>query len=107
MSAKNTSTVVDLNLQEDLAEYGILRHKAGAKTTKDNPFFGLRTSYNEYETKFGTSLKAIQESKMGIALYVPENEPFDLLITKDFNKAIKTGSEEDLRSFLRSIVDKV
>lgn len=107
MNTKNTSTVVDQTLQVELAEYGLLRKEALANTTAANPFFGLRTTYGGYDTKYGTSLKAIQESDMDIAIVAPENESFDMLITKDFNKAIKTASKDDLRSFLRSIVDKV
>lgn len=107
MNTKNNSTVVDQTLQHELAEYGLLRKEAIGNTTVDNPFFGLRVKYAGYETKFGTSLKAIQDSPLDIAIVAPENEPFDMLVTKDFNKAIKTASKDDLRSFIRSIVDRV
>lgn len=107
MTIKNTSTVVDQTLQLELAEYGILRKEVLENTSASNPFFGLRNTYGGYETKFGTSIKAIQDSELSVALAAPENESFDMLITRDFNKAIKTGSKDDLRAFVRSIVDRV
>lgn len=107
MKTTNTSTVVDSTLQKELAEYGIFRKEVLENTSSTDPFFGLRVAYGGYETKFGVGIKAIQEANMDVAIVAPENEPFDMLITKDFNKAIKTASKDDLRSFLRSIVDRV
>lgn len=103
----NKSTVVDISLQRELAEYGLFRREAVANTTASDPFMGLNNKYDEIETKFGTSIQAIQDAQMQVAIVAPENEPFDMLVTKDFKKAISTASMDDLRAFLRSIVDKV
>lgn len=103
----NKSTVVPLPLQRDLAEYGLFRKKAVDGTTKSDPFMGVRKNSSGYETKFGTGIRAIQDDNMTVAVVAPHNEPFDMLVTKDFKKAVNTASEDDLRAFLRSIVDEV
>lgn len=107
MTIKNKSTKVDESLQRELAEYGLLRQEVTENTSVDNPLFGLRTRFGGYDTKFGVSAQTVQESNMSIAVAAPDNEPFDMLVTKNFKEAISKADTKDLRSFLRSIVDRV
>lgn len=107
----NKSTKVSQELQEDLAAFGILRRQvmenAAPKQNGAPNFFGIKDKGNEVELKFDTDISAIQDSGMMVALAAPENETFNMLVTTNFKKAISTGSQKDLRAFLRRIVDKV
>ena len=103
---KNQSTVVDETLQRELAEYGVFRAEVVKNTSKTDPFFGLRITGSEYQTKFNVGIEAIQDANMQVAMVAPDDEPFDMLITKDFKKAVATAGIEDLRSFIRSIVQR-
>jgi hypothetical protein len=107
LHSTNAHTKVDLPLQEELAQYGILRAKVMDKAPpkKDGAnFFGLRyTGGGESETLFDTSVKAIQDNDMMLAMAVPEDKTFNMLVTTDFVKAVSTASPTDLRGFLRRI----
>lgn len=104
---KNTSTVVSEELQQELAEYGIFRKEAVKNTSASNPMFGFRDTYNGYEAKYHASAASIQDAQMQIAVVAPENMPFDMLVTTNFKEAVRTARPDDLRAYLRSIVDKV
>lgn len=109
MPSDNKSTKVSVELQKDLAAYGLVRSKVMEKAAPSdtNPkFFGIRDGYRETELKFDSSIKAIQDDNMTVALAAPETETFDMLVTTDFKKAVSIGSTDKLRAFLRNIVDR-
>lgn len=104
----NESTKVSLGLQTELAQYGVLRaeaiENAPVKATGTPNFFGLTEGYQESEMLFDTDISAIQDKNMMVSLVAPDNETFDMLVTKDFDKAITTANETTLRAFLRKII---
>lgn len=104
---KNTSTKVTPELQKELAEYGLFRHKAVQETSASDPFMGITREGDKYIGHFSGDIAKLQGKQAQIAVVAPENESFDMLITKDFNKAITTARPDDLRAYIRSIVDKV
>lgn len=109
MPSDNQSTKVSVELQKDLAAYGLLRSKVmekAAPNANSPKFFGLRDGYRDTELKFDTDIKAIQDANMTVSLAAPELETFDMLVTTDFKKAVSIGSTDKLRSFLRKIVDR-
>lgn len=110
----NTSLVTKLddNLRDDLAQYGIVRavaaKKAPANKDKAN-FFGYQDRGAEVELVFSKDDKVLAEAVedgMQLALIPTENEPFNMLIQKDFKKAIVGKDPETLREFLRRILDE-
>lgn len=106
----NNQTKVSSTLQADLAEYGLVRSKvieeAPVKKTGKPNFFGIREGFNETEFKFDASLEQIQDAGMTVALAAPEDESFDMLVTADFDTAMKRGSVEEKKDWLRRIVDE-
>lgn len=107
----NKSTRVSEHVQEELAEYGILRSKvmenAAPKETGEPNFFGMRNyGGDNIELKFDTSIEAIQDAGMTVSLAAPELESFNMLVTKNFDEAVKVGSKDEVRAYLRRIVDK-
>jgi len=105
----NNSTKVSQELQRELAEYGIVRHKVEEKAAPNSErpkFFGIKEAGSKTELKFNTTIKGIQDAKMTVAIAAPEHESFNMLVTTNFSKAVTTASEEDLRTFIRKIVDK-
>lgn len=107
----NKSTNVTEELQRDLAAYGLVRSKVmenAAPTDSGEPkFFGIRNTGGDVEYKFGASIEAIQDAGMTVALAAPDLETFNMLVTTDFEKAVSVASREDLRSYLRRVVDRV
>lgn len=111
-STDNENTKMSDELVEDLAQYGITRskvmEKAPPKANGKANFFGIKEGANgKAELKFTDNVTAIQKDKMIIGMAAPEDKPFDLLVTVDFKKAVKTASPDDLRSYLRNLVKKV
>ncbi len=111
-SKRNESTKVSEELQEDLALYGITRRRAMEKAPPredgEANFFGMkRESEGEVKLKFTDNIQAIQKDDMIVSMVAPEDKPFDMLVTTNFVKAIKEADEDDLRSFVRRIVDRV
>lgn len=107
----NKSTKVDENLQEELAAFGILRSKvmeeAPPTENGEAKFFGIRNyGGDKVDLKFDTDIQAIQDANMTVALAVPELETFNMLVTTNFEEAVKVSSKEDMRNYLRRIVDK-
>jgi hypothetical protein len=107
----NKSTRVSESLQEEMAEFGLLRSKvmenAPPKESGEPNFFGVRNyGGDRIELKFDTSIEAMQDDNMTVALAAPDLETFNMLVTTNFDEAVKTGSKEDIRSYLRRIVDK-
>lgn len=113
----NTSqlTVVDENLREELAAYGLVRAVAAKKAPPNKSgeanFFGLDNRGEEVEMLFTEDDKkladAVCDDGMQLAVVAPENESFNMLLTKDFSKAVKGRDPETLREFIRHIVDEV
>lgn len=107
----NKSTRVDEELQRDLSAYGLVRSKVmenAAPTDSGGPkFFGIRHYGGDVEYKFDASIEAIQDAGMTVALAAPDLETFNMLVTTDFEKAVSVASREDLRSYLRRVVDRV
>lgn len=106
-------TVVDQNLREELAEYGLVyavaAKKAPAKVGEAN-FFGMDKRNDSVDlvfTKDDKELANAVEDGMQLAVVAPENESFDMLLTSDFPRAIAGKDKETLRDFLRRIVDEV
>ena len=106
-------TKVDENLTENLAMYGLVRSAAerGApiSTTKAN-FFGLENKGESVELLFTDDIEELADSVddgMQLSQVAPENEPFNMLMTRDFKKAIKSKDETTIREFLRSLLDDV
>lgn len=107
----NKSTKVSENLQEELAAFGILRskvmEKAAPREDGEAEFFGIKNyGGNTVELKFDTSIDEIQNANMTVALAAPELSTFNMLVTTNFDEAVKVSTKEDLRSYLRRIVDK-
>jgi hypothetical protein len=110
----NTSHLskVDSTLSADLAEYGLIRAVAAKKAPVrfDKPnFFGFEDRGAEVEMLFTDDDKTLVEATeegMQLALVAPENESFNMLLTRDFPEAIKQAKPETLREFLRRILDE-
>lgn len=108
----NKSTKVSEELQRDLAAYGLVRDKvmkeASPSTTSEPSFFGIRNyGGDKVEYKFDATIEAIQDAGMTVALAAPDLETFNMLVTTDFEKAVKVGNAEDIRSYLRRVVNRV
>lgn len=104
------TTKIDKNLQEDLAQYGITRQIAekAAPVNVDNPnFFGIREEGQETELVFGAKLDDLTEPGTQIAVLAPELERFDMLVTKDFDKAVKEADPKTLREFISKLMDDI
>ncbi len=106
-------TVVDSTLTDELAAYGLVRaiasKKAPVNLEKPN-FFGMQDKGEEVEllfTKDTKELVAATEEGMQLAVVAPEDESFNMLLTKDFPKAVSDKDPETLRDFLRRILDEV
>lgn len=106
----NKSTKVSTELQADLAQYGLVRAEAiknaPVKRTGTPNFFGIKNEGSETVLKFNTSIETIQDNGMTVALVAPENESFNMLVTKDFKKAVEGSTIDNLRSFVRRIFDR-
>lgn len=105
----NKHTRVDETLQKELAQYGVLRQEVmeEAPPREDEPnFFGIKYRGEEPDLAFGIDIKQIQKRGMEVGMAVPEDKSFDLLMTENFEKTVATANEDDLRSFIRRIVDK-
>lgn len=111
----NTSqlTVVNSTLSDSLAAYGLVRSiaakKAPVNLEKPN-FFGLENKGEETEllfTKDDSTLVEATEKGMQLAVVAPEDESFNMLLTKDFPRAVSDKDPETLRDFLRRILDEV
>src|SRR6478752_1922355 len=98
----NTSqlTVVDQNLREELAAYGLVHAVAAKKAPvshKQANFFGVDDKGEEVEllfTKDDKTLANAVENGMQLAVVAPEDESFDMLLTNDFPKAIQGKDQE-------------
>lgn len=103
-------TKVSESLSEDLAQYGLVRavaEKAAPVNTKNPNFFGMRDNGMDTELVFSKDIDTLVESEMDLALVAPENETFNMLLTKDFRKAVEQKDDESLRDFLRRLLDEV
>lgn len=109
MRAKNELTKVSESLQEDLADYGLMRAKAiegaGVSHDDDLKFFGMRKDGSKTSFKFDATMPEIQKSNKEVAVVAPEHEAFDMIATTDFHK-IKNKSIDGLRSFLGRLFDE-
>lgn len=108
-SLTNKSTRVDTALQQELAAYGLLRMEAleEAPPNPDNPeFFGIKRYGDTTEFKFDSSISAIQDDSMTVALAAPELESFNMLATTNFDRAKDIGTKDEIRAFLRRIVNE-
>lgn len=109
-SPTNKLTNVTPETEADLAAYGIVRKTAmenAAPQEDEQVFFGMKQNGNSTELTFGTSIQNIQDKNMTVAMVAPENKTFNMLLETNFNEAISSANEDDLRSFLRGILRKV
>lgn len=103
-------TKISESLSDDLAQYGIIRAvaaKAAPVNKKSANFFGLNNDGTDTELVFSKDIDHLVESEMDLALVAPENESFNMLLTKDFKKAVTEKDEDTLRAFLRRLLDEV
>lgn len=106
-------TVVDSNLSDNLAAYGLVRDIAAKKAPVDLKkanFFGMEDRGGEVELVFSKDKKTLAdatEEGMQLAVVAPEDESFNMLLTTDFPRAVSDKSPETLRDFLRRILDEV
>lgn len=110
----NTSqlTKLDDKLRDELAEYGLVRAAAvkEAPVRKGKPnFFAMQDRGSEVELVFSDDEKVladeIDDGKI-LSLVAPENEPFDMLVTRDFQKAVTGKDPATLREFILRILDE-
>lgn len=102
----NNSTNMSPELEADLAAYGILR-KTAEKEAGDAEFFGMKDKGNKTVLKFNADIETLQDEGMTVSVVAPQNETFNMLLTTDFNKAVKTATTDDLRAYLRKLLRKV
>lgn len=103
-------TKVSDTLNEELAQYGIVRDvavKLAPVNTKTASLFGFNDNGADTELLFSDDADVLVESKMDLAIVAPENESFNMLLTKDFKKAVESKDEDSLRGFLRRLLDEV
>lgn len=98
-------TNADPEMQEDLAAYGLMRRYAKEKT-KGGEFFGLRDTGAGYETQFKDDPRNIDKD-MTLAMIAPDHEPFDMLVKKDFKKAVTVHNPKTIREYIRKLIDKL
>lgn len=99
-------TNADTQLQEDLAAYGIMREDAKNKAKGSPGFFGLQETSSGYDVEYKDDPRNIDDN-MTLAVIAPENEPFDMLVTKDFRKAVRVGNPKNIRDYLSRLLDKL
>ena len=103
-------TRLSSTLQEELAAYGIVRKTAEKKAPinyETANLFGIAHKGETTELKFSKDPKVLLDFKGELALVAPDIETFDMLLTKDFKRAVVGQSEETLREFVSRIVDEV
>jgi hypothetical protein len=107
---RNNQTKVSETLQSELAAYGIVRmevmENAKPKKSGEPSFFGLREGYRETELKFDATPEQIQKAGMTLALAAPEDASFDMIAVTNFDKAMKAGTVDEKKDWLRKIVDE-
>lgn len=99
-------TNADIQMQEDLAAYGLMREDAKNKAKGSPGFFGLRETSSGYDVQYKEDPRDIDDDMM-LAVVAPENEPFDMLITKDFKKAVRVGNPKNIRDYLSRLLDRL
>lgn len=106
----NKQTRLRTEDQADLAAFGLLRKTAmknAAPSENSQAFFGIKDSGEDTELKFDASIEDLQHDNMTVAMVAPEDKTFNMLLTTDFNEAVKAATEQDLRAFLRDTIRKV
>lgn len=101
----NNNTTVSQELQTELGLYKATYDEAKAGAGNEN-FFGYKACGDKVELKFDASPKEIQKAGMELAIVAPDLKSVDLLATTNFEE-IKTRPKEDLRGFLRRIIDEI
>lgn len=97
-------------LGEDLAAYGLMRtiaRKAAGSSQGSPNFFGLAQRNDGYELDFGTPEELACDPHKQLAIVVPDEENFDLLVTKDLQRAISMADPKTIREFVSRILDEV
>lgn len=104
------TTAITPELQEELLCYGVVvesaKKKAPVNIKKPN-FFGIRDKGTEPELIFKPSKKDIEGNGVQIAVLAPEIEPFDMLLTQDFPKAVKETDPKTMREYLNRLFDEI
>lgn len=107
----NNATRLTAETEADLAAFGLLRKAAmkhAAPKEDGNPaVFGLKEKGDSTELTFNVSAERLQEDGMIMAVAAPENKSFNMLVQTNFNEAVSTASESDLKRFLRGLLRKV
>ena len=104
---------VTTELQTELVSYGLMRDtaiKEAPKYSGSGPkYFGLNEGHDEYSLYFTNDLRKIdkQDDPMRLAIVAPDNEPFDMLATKDYSKNLTGKDEKTLRTYLLNLLDSV
>ncbi len=97
-------------LQEDLSEYGILREdaKKGLRAKGvDSKLFGIKRTNKDTKLIFTDAPEKLVEEKAQLAIVAPEFDSFDMLVTRNFKKAVSIMTDSDsIRQFVSRIVDK-
>lgn len=100
-------TNADIQMQEDLAAFGIMREHAKNETRGITPgFFGLQKTSSGYDTQFRDDPRDIDDG-MTLAIVAPDNEPFDMLVKKDFKRAVRVSNPKSIRDYLSRLLDKL
>lgn len=105
----SSSSNLTKELRDDLTRYGLTRDKAKeeAPVSESDPnFFGISERGSVTELTFSKDLRKLVDSKAQISLVAPENESFNMLVTKDLPKAIKDADEDTLRAFVTRILEE-
>jgi|SRR5690606_9377125 len=96
--------------QDDLAAYGIARGVAKGLSTSSGgspDFFGFTRQGTGYELAFAKDPTDLPSNTTLSVLAPDGQEPFDMLVTKDLQKAIEGKDRSTLRAFISRILDEV
>lgn len=107
----NNLTRLAPETEADLAAFGLVRKaamkEAAPRDDGEQTFFGIKENGNETELRFNASIADLQKNNMTVAMVAPEDKTFNMLLSTNFNEAVTTASEDDLRTFLRGLLRKV
>lgn len=105
-------TKLDDNLRDELAMFGVVRAVAAVEapvSKKKANFFGIEKQHDgEVELLFTDDEEVLAdavEDGMELGVVAPEHESFNMLVQKDFKKAIADKDPKSLREFVTSILD--
>lgn len=110
MSILESGNKLSPAVQVLLADYGIMRTAAKKEAPKHSgkgpAFFGMYEDAEKYRLYFTDDLDSL-DNDMDLAIVAPDNEPFDMLASKDYSTKLRLKEPEELRAYLRKLVDAV